>query len=51
MSTLNDLKEKIKILETERSQLISEVERMRQLAEKRAASLQVDIDKMREEVH
>jgi uncharacterized membrane protein len=50
MSTLNDLKEKIKILETERSQMISEVERMRQLAEKRAASLQVDIDKMREEV-
>jgi uncharacterized membrane protein len=50
MSTLNDLKEKIKTLETERSQLMSEVERMKQLAEKRAASLQVDIDKLREEV-
>lgn len=50
MQTLNDLKEKIRDLETERSSLIDEIENLRKAAEARTAALEADVDQMREEV-
>jgi uncharacterized membrane protein len=49
MLSLNDLREKIQTLETERSQLKTEIENLRKAAEIRAAALEEDIDEMREE--
>jgi len=50
MQSLNDLREKIQTLETERSQLKTEIENLRKAAETRAAALEEDIEEMRGEV-
>ncbi len=44
------LREKIQALETEKSDLMGEIENLRKAAETRAAALKGDIDQMREEV-
>ena len=49
MQSLNDLREKIHVLETEKSQLKTEIENLRKAAEIKASSLEEDIDQMREE--
>ena len=50
MQSLNELREKIQTLETERSQLKTEIENLRKAAEIRAAALEEDIEEMRDEV-
>ncbi len=50
MQSLNDLREKIQTLETEKSQLKTEIENLRKAAEIRAAALEDDIEEMRGEV-
>ena len=49
MSTLDDLKEKLHSLETERLRLASEVEMMRKAAENRVVALEEDVNQLREE--
>ena len=49
MQSLNDLRERIHTLETERSQLKTEIENLRNAAEIRAAALEEDIEEMRDE--
>lgn len=49
MDTLNELKEKIHSLETERARLSNEIESLRRAAEARAVSLEEDVNQMREE--
>jgi uncharacterized membrane protein len=49
VQSLNDLREKIHTLETEKSQLKDEIENLRKAAETKAASLKEDIDQLREE--
>ena len=44
------LRDKIQSLETEKSDLTVEIEKLRKAAEARAAALEGDIDRMREEV-
>jgi hypothetical protein len=50
VQSLNDLREKIHTLETEKTQLKSEIENLRKAAETKAASLEEDIGEMCEEV-
>jgi uncharacterized membrane protein len=50
MQSLNDLREKIQTLETERFQLKTEIENLRKAAEIKAAALEEDIEEMRGEV-
>ncbi len=50
MQSLNELREKIQTLETERSQLKTEIENLRKAAEIRVAALEEDIEEMRDEV-
>ncbi len=49
MDSLNELKEKIQSLETERARLSNEVEALRKAAEARAMSLERDVGQLREE--
>ncbi len=49
MQTSKDLKEKIRGLETERAYLATEVEKLRKAAETHAASLEEEVNRMREE--
>ena len=49
METPKDLKEKIRGLETERANLVNEVEKLRKAAEQHAVALQEEINRMREE--
>ncbi len=49
MQTLKELREKIQALETERAQLMGEIESLRKTAETRAATLQNEITQMRED--
>jgi hypothetical protein len=49
MQTLVELKAKIQSLETERSQLISDIENLRKTAEFRVMRLEGEVNQMREE--
>ncbi len=49
MSTLKDLKDRIRGLEAEKSRLTGEVDNLRRAAEARVASLEGQIRQMREE--
>jgi len=50
MQTLRTLREKIKTLETERSNLMIEIEKLRKVAESRVSALEGEVDMLREEV-
>jgi chromosome segregation ATPase len=50
MQTLMNLREKIKTLENERANLMTEIENLRKLAESRANALEDEVDTLREEV-
>jgi septal ring factor EnvC (AmiA/AmiB activator) len=50
MQTLKNLREKIKTLETERSNLMIEIDKLRKVAEARADALEDEVTMMREEV-
>jgi predicted nucleic acid-binding Zn-ribbon protein len=50
MQTLTNLREKIKTLETERSNLMIEIENLRKVAESRANALESEVSMLREEV-
>ncbi len=48
--TLKNLREKIKTLETERSTLMVEIDKLRKVAESRATALESEVTMLREEV-
>jgi chromosome segregation ATPase len=50
MQTLKTLREKIGTLETERSNLMLEIEELKKVAESRAAALESEVSMLREEV-
>lgn len=50
MQTLKALREKIQALETERADLMNEIEKLRKAAESRAVALESEVSQMREEV-
>ncbi len=50
MQTLKILREKIKMLETERSSLLVEIESLKKAAELRAAALESEVNELREEI-
>jgi len=50
MQTLRNLREKIKALETERANLMIEIDKLRQVAESRVAALESEVGTLREEV-
>jgi predicted nucleic acid-binding Zn-ribbon protein len=50
MQTLTHLREKIKTLETERANLMGEIENLRKVAESRADALETEVSGLREEV-
>lgn len=50
MLTLKNLREKIKTLETERSNLMIEIEKLKKVAESRASALESEVSMLREEV-
>ena len=50
MQTLKNLREKIKTLETERSNLMIEIEKLRKVAESKAVALEGEVTMLREEV-
>ena len=50
MLTLKNLHEKIKTLETERANLMLEIDKLRELAESRASALESEVAMLREEV-
>jgi predicted nucleic acid-binding Zn-ribbon protein len=50
MQTLVNLREKIKTLETERANLMLEIENLRKVAESRADALENEVTRLREEV-
>jgi len=50
MLTLRNLREKIKTLETERANLMIEIDKLRQVAESRVAALESEVGTLREEV-
>ena len=50
MQTLKNLREKIKTLETERSNLMIEIEKLRKVAESRVNALESEVTMLREEV-
>jgi len=51
MQTLKNLREKIKTLETERANLIIEIEKLRKVAESRVNVLESEVGMLREEVN
>jgi chromosome segregation ATPase len=50
LQTLKNLREKIKTLETERSNLIIEIDKLKKVAESRATALESEVTMLREEV-
>jgi predicted nucleic acid-binding Zn-ribbon protein len=50
MQTLKNLREKIKTLETERANLMIEIEKLRKVAESRVNALESEVNILREEV-
>jgi ribosomal protein L37AE/L43A len=50
MQTLKNLHEKIKTLETERANLMIEIDKLRKVAESRASALESEVSMLREEV-
>mgnify|MGYP002153768250 CR=1 FL=1 len=50
MQTLKTLREKIKILETERANLMIEIEKLRKVAESKVSALESEVTMLREEV-
>ena len=50
MQTLTNLRDKIRTLETERSSLMIEIEKLRKTAESKANALENEVDTLREEV-
>jgi len=50
MQTLRTLRERIKTLETERSNLIIEIEKLRKVAESKVSALESEVSMLREEV-
>jgi ribosomal protein L34E len=50
VQTLKSLREKIKTLETERSNLMIEIEKLKKVAESRASALESEVNMLREEV-
>jgi chromosome segregation ATPase len=50
VQTLKSLREKIKTLETERSNLMIEIEKLKKVAESRASALESEVSMLREEV-
>ena len=50
VQTLKNLREKIKTLETERSNLMIEIEKLKKVAESRASALESEVSMLREEV-
>jgi uncharacterized protein YlxW (UPF0749 family) len=50
MQTLRNLREKIKTLETERANLMIEIDKLRKVAESRAMALESEVGMLREEV-
>ena len=50
MQTLKNLREKIKTLETERANLMIEIEKLRKVAESRVVALESEVSMLREEV-
>jgi predicted nucleic acid-binding Zn-ribbon protein len=50
MQTLKNLREKIKTLETERSNLMIEIDKLKKVAESRASALESEVSMLREEV-
>jgi len=50
MQTLNNLREKIKTLETERANLMIEIEKLKKMAESRVSALEGEVNMLREEV-
>ncbi len=50
MHTLKNLHEKIKTLETERANLMIEIDKLRKVAESRASALESEVSMLREEV-
>jgi len=50
MQTLKNLREKIKTLETERANLMVEIEKLRKVAESRVNALESEVNILREEV-
>jgi len=50
MQTLKNLREKIKTLETERANLMIEIEKLRKFAESKVSALESEVSMLREEV-
>jgi archaellum component FlaC len=50
MQTLKNLREKIKTLETERANLMIEIEKLKKVAESRVSALESEVSMLREEV-
>lgn len=50
MQTLKNLREKIKTLETERANLMVEIEKLKKAAESRVSALESEVNMLREEV-
>jgi len=50
MQTLTVLREKMKTLETERSSLLVEIEKLKKVAESRANDLEIEVNQLREEL-
>ncbi|MEM3458430.1 MAG: hypothetical protein QXN36_02225 [Candidatus Bathyarchaeia archaeon] len=50
MQTLKNLREKIKTLETERANLMIEIEKLRKVAESKVTALESEVSMLREEV-
>ncbi|MEM2970787.1 MAG: hypothetical protein QXR63_07660 [Candidatus Bathyarchaeia archaeon] len=50
MQTLKNLREKIKALETERANLMAEIEKLKKAAESRVNALESEVNMLREEV-
>ncbi|MEM2117574.1 MAG: hypothetical protein QW386_00960 [Candidatus Bathyarchaeia archaeon] len=50
MQTLKNLREKIKTLETERANLMIEIEKLRKIAESKVTALESEVSMLREEV-
>ncbi len=50
MQTLKELHEKIKTLETQRSTMMVEIDRLKKAAEVRAKALEDEVDELREEI-
>jgi len=48
--TLSTLREKMKMLETERSSLLVEIEKLKKVAESRANALETEVNRLREEL-